>query len=289
MTKGLLEGSAQPCGCDPGCKYADPVSRMVHWHTCPDWPTCAYGKSQVAAKLTGVEIPKSLNPTKGTYFADAVSQPAPYSDKSQQGDMRAADAPYIEAHAAKMEGIKDSGLRQKYASGAMRDPSTGKIKWSRVTFGPMLRRWAQHLTTAEAKYPDVAPGVPNFTLIESKEELLRYKESALRHFMSWFFDESDEDHASAVFFNVNGVEIIKAKQKGQPIDGIKFTPKPDAVPTTAAYVVVEKSRCNASIIESATRPANFYCSLSKFHKGGHKAHANHDLNGDIMASWRNDL
>lgn len=108
--------------------------------------------------------------------------------------------------------VKDSGERKTFSSGSVRDTETGKIKWSRITFGPMLRRWAQHLTTAEVKYPDVAPGVPNFTLIESEEEYFRYKESAFRHFMSWFFNETDEDHAAATFFNINGVEIIKAKR-----------------------------------------------------------------------------
>jgi hypothetical protein len=112
-------------------------------------------------------------------------------------------------------GIKDSGERVTYASGSMRDPSTGKIKWSRITFGPMMRRWATHLTNAEVKYPDPLPGVPNFTLIETDEEYQRYKESAFRHFMSWFHDEMDEDHASAVFFNINGVEIIKDKNKAK--------------------------------------------------------------------------
>lgn len=114
---------------------------------------------------------------------------------------------------APLKTIKDSGERVTYASGSMRDPSTGKIKWSRIVFGPMMRRWAQHLTTAEAKYPDPRPGVPNFTLIETDEEFYRYKESAFRHFMSWFNDETDEDHAAATFFNINGVEIIKDKRK----------------------------------------------------------------------------
>ncbi len=109
--------------------------------------------------------------------------------------------------------VKDSGKRMEFSSGSVRDTSEGKIKWSRITFGPMLRRWAQHLTTAEAKYPDIAPGVPNFSLIETEEELIRYKESAFRHFMSWFDGEIDEDHASALFFNVNGVEMIKLKQR----------------------------------------------------------------------------
>ena len=113
--------------------------------------------------------------------------------------------------AVKLRGIEDSGKRVTYASGSLRDPEEGKIRWSRITFGPMMRRWAQHLTTAMAKYPDPVPGVPNFTLIKTAEELARYKESAFRHFMDWFEGKENEDHAAAVFFNINGVEIIKDK------------------------------------------------------------------------------
>lgn len=121
-----------------------------------------------------------------------------------------------------LKGIEDSGQRVTFSSGSMRDPSEGKIKWSRIHIGPMARRWAQHLTTAEAKYPDPEPGVANFSLIHTEEERIRYRESALRHFMSWYHGETNEDHASAVFFNVNGVEIIKAKQRGEKIDGIEY-------------------------------------------------------------------
>lgn len=169
--------SCQPCGCDPGHRPSGKGDGFAPTYHCSNYPDCAWGRA----------------------------------------DIIRADAPYIEAHNAKIEGIHDSGTRQKFASGAMRDPSTGKIKWSRVTFGPMLRRWAKHLTTAEAKYPDPSPGVPNFTLIEGEEEFLRYKESAYRHFMSWFYGESDEDHAAAVFFNINGVEIIKDKRAGRKL------------------------------------------------------------------------
>src|SRR5882672_6685518 len=47
--------------------------------------------------------------------------------------------------------VKDSGERLEFASGSVRDTAAGKLNWSRVAAGPMLRRWAQHLTTAEAK------------------------------------------------------------------------------------------------------------------------------------------
>ncbi len=109
--------------------------------------------------------------------------------------------------------------RIKFASGSVRDNAEGKVKWSRITYGPMMFRWADHLTKAEARYPDPKPdGVPNFMLISTDEEFLRYRESAFRHFMQWFNGEMDEDHAAAVFFNINGVEIIKDKKrkKGTP-------------------------------------------------------------------------
>lgn len=126
--------------------------------------------------------------------------------------------------------IKDSGERMQFASGSMRDPSTGKIDWTKITHGPMMRRWAQHLTAAEKKYPDPRPGVPNFTLIETEEERIRYKVSAFRHFMSWFYDEMDEDHAAAVFFNINGVEIIRDKQRKKEAESAESFYGPHTIP-----------------------------------------------------------
>lgn len=116
--------------------------------------------------------------------------------------------------------VKDSGKRQEFASGSVRDTAEGKIKWSRITFGPMMRRWAAHLTRAEAKYPDPTPGIPNFSLISTPEELARYRESAFRHFMDWFEGKTDEDHAAAVLFNINGVEIIKNKLAGRNMNAV---------------------------------------------------------------------
>jgi len=187
--------STQPCGCDPGHRNGD-----VLGHYCSRYPQCAWGKAE-SDRMVGADSPYVGK------IAEKTTQPSPYSDKSIT----------VERHTATIPGIQDSGERQVFKSGAMRDPSTGKIKWSRITFGPMIHRWAQHLTIAEAKYPDPSPGVPNFTLIEGEEEFLRYKESAYRHFMSWFYGETDEDHAAAVFFNINGVEIIKDKMAGRPL------------------------------------------------------------------------
>ncbi len=144
-------------------------------------------------------------PAPGTGAAERYTA-APIGSTAGQADITKNPS------GVKLTTIKDSGERVQYASGSLRDPSTGKLDWTRITYGPMMRRWAQHLTTAEAKYPDVRPGLPNFMLVETEEELIRYKKSAFRHFMAWFNGETDEDHASAVFFNINGVEIIKDKR-----------------------------------------------------------------------------
>ena len=87
--------------------------------------------------------------------------------------------------------IKDSGARQSFSGGMVRDTTEGKINFLNVRFGPMLRRWAAHLTKGREKYPDTAPGVPNWTLAAGVEEFLRAKESAARHFEAWLAGERD--------------------------------------------------------------------------------------------------
>lgn len=107
--------------------------------------------------------------------------------------------------------IKDSGKRQEFASGMVRDTTEGKINYLKVLDGPMFDRWAEHLTKGALKYPDIAPGVANWTLAEGEAEYHRFRQSAFSHFRKWMRGDMDEDHASALFFNVNGAEFVKAK------------------------------------------------------------------------------
>jgi hypothetical protein len=102
--------------------------------------------------------------------------------------------------------IKDSGAREQFTSGMVRDTAIDKIDYSLVLDGPMFKRWAVHLTNGAKKYAK-----RNWMLAAGPEEKARFKESALRHFIQWYFDEEDEDHGSAVFFNINGYEYVKAK------------------------------------------------------------------------------
>lgn len=108
--------------------------------------------------------------------------------------------------------IKDSGRRQEFEGGMMRDTEDGKIDFTNLMehFEPMGTRYAAHLTQGRQKYPDPEPGVPNWKLADADPEMVeRYKRSAARHFKQWLAGETDEDHAAAVIFNINGAEYVK--------------------------------------------------------------------------------
>lgn len=102
--------------------------------------------------------------------------------------------------------IKDSGKRASFEGGMVRDVTEGKTDYSLVLDGPMFDRWAVHLTKGAAKYAK-----RNWMLAQGQTELDRFRESALRHFLQWYRGETDEDHAAAVMFNVNGAEYTKGK------------------------------------------------------------------------------
>ena len=103
-------------------------------------------------------------------------------------------------------GLKDSGKREQFAGGMVRDTAEDKIDYSLVLDGPMFKRWAEHLTKGAKKYAK-----RNWMKARGEVEYNRFRESALRHFIQWWEGNQDEDHAAAVMFNINGAEFIKAK------------------------------------------------------------------------------
>lgn len=74
----------------------------------------------------------------------------------------------------------------------------------------MLTRWAGLMTRGADKY-----GRRNWELADSEEEYARFRASAFRHFVQWLCDQDDEDHAAAVFFNINAAEYMKGKLDGR--------------------------------------------------------------------------
>lgn len=93
-----------------------------------------------------------------------------------------------------------------YPSGMQRGSSAGKINYLLVRDGPMLRRWAAHLTKGADNH-----AARNWMLASGSEELERFKESACRHFEQWLGGDKTEDHAAALFFNVNGAEYVQRR------------------------------------------------------------------------------
>jgi Domain of unknown function (DUF5664) len=108
--------------------------------------------------------------------------------------------------------IKDSGKRQKYDSGMVRDPQEGKprfdLMWPLgVPFTEQfMTRIADHLTKGIDKY-----GPRNWEKANSQEELDRFRASAMRHLCQWYCGDTDEDHAAAVVFNLISAETTAWK------------------------------------------------------------------------------
>lgn len=106
--------------------------------------------------------------------------------------------------------IKDSGKREQYQSGMVRDITEEKTDYSLVFDGPLIERLAVHLTKGAKKYTK-----RNWMKANGQEELDRFKESATRHFIQWSRGDLDEDHFAATIFNLNAYEYLKHKLEGQ--------------------------------------------------------------------------
>jgi hypothetical protein len=100
---------------------------------------------------------------------------------------------------------KDSGQRQEFSTGMVRDVQTDKPRYDLLDM-PMLTRWAELMARGAKKY-----GENNWKKAATQEELERFKASAMRHLFQWFNGDVSEDHAAAVCFNLAGAEMAKAK------------------------------------------------------------------------------
>ncbi len=105
---------------------------------------------------------------------------------------------------------KDSGARQSFSTGMVRDTSENKPRYDLIVpldcKEPMIKRWAELMARGAKKYNS-----RNWEQARTQEELDRYKESAFRHFMQWFMDDTSEDHASGTYFNIQGAEYVKER------------------------------------------------------------------------------
>lgn len=100
----------------------------------------------------------------------------------------------------------DTGNKVEFASGMHRNAAVDKPLPHLVLSGPMFDRWGGLLARGAKIY-----GANNWLKAAGQPEYDRFKESAIRHFMQWYRGEVDEDHAAAVFFNINGAEYVLPK------------------------------------------------------------------------------
>lgn len=102
--------------------------------------------------------------------------------------------------------VKDSGKREEFDSGMVRDTEDGKADETLVYDGPMFERQAIHLTKGAVKYAK-----RNWMQARTEYERDRFMRSLARHFRQYVSGLVDEDHAAAIFFNINGAEYVKQR------------------------------------------------------------------------------
>lgn len=89
--------------------------------------------------------------------------------------------------------VKDSGKRQKFDTGAVRDIQVGKGRFDLLP-PRAIRRLAEHFENGAVKYGDRnwEKGIPNS----------RFIDSALRHLFKVLAGSIDEDHLTAAVWNI---------------------------------------------------------------------------------------
>ena len=88
--------------------------------------------------------------------------------------------------------VKDSGVRQSFESGAVRDIQAGKGRFDLIT--PVaLMRLARHYEHGAVKYGDSnwTKGIP----------VMRFLDSAIRHLNNYVNGDRSEDHLAAAAWN----------------------------------------------------------------------------------------
>lgn len=108
---------------------------------------------------------------------------------------------------------KDSGKREEFSSGMVRDTQDDKPRYDLVDRA-FLKRWAELMARGAKKY-----GEENWRKAEGEAELGRFRASATRHLFQWLDGDRSEDHAAAVAFNLAGAEMVSEKMKDAQLPG----------------------------------------------------------------------
>jgi hypothetical protein len=115
----------------------------------------------------------------------------------------------------KYDKVKDSGERQEFKTGAVRDVQSGKGRYDLLPTRA-IRRLAEHYANGAVKYGDNnwLRGIP----------LKRMMDSAMRHLFKALEGQTDEDHLTAAAWNILGIielqERIEAGMLPKELDDL---------------------------------------------------------------------
>lgn len=122
-----------------------------------------------------------------------------------------------------MSELKDSGLRENFQTGAIREPNNGRGRYDLIS--PIaLKALAIHYENGARKYSDRnwEKGLP----------LSRHLNSALRHLQDYLAGDRSEDHLSACVFNVFAIthqlELISQGKRPAELNDLPNQEVPDA-------------------------------------------------------------
>lgn len=117
-----------------------------------------------------------------------------------------------------LSGLKDSGTRRSFDTGAQRDAVQGKGRFDLTSYFP-LKRYAQHMEKGAIKYAarNWEKGMPLSVFLNSLENHLQKLKAGF----------TDEDHAAAVLWNIAGFieteERIKRGLLPKELDDLPHT------------------------------------------------------------------
>ena len=97
---------------------------------------------------------------------------------------------------AEFDKVEDSGARQEFNTGSVRDTNVGKGRFDLIPPYP-LKRLAKHYENGAKKYGD-----RNW---EKGQPIARYLDSAIRHAYAYLGGSTEEDHLAAIAWNALSV------------------------------------------------------------------------------------